>query len=140
MIIIDTPPTLGTLLVNALTAATQVLIPVQADAFAMQSLYQLADTLGQVREYCNPELAALGVLLTRYNGRTVLSRDLRERLEEGGRALGLPVMPVAVREGVAVKEAQTLAVGLFDYAPRSKPAQDYQALWQSLRQANALRF
>lgn len=130
--IIDTPPTLGTLLVNALSAADEVLVPVQADVFALQSVYQLMETVGQVREYCNPGLAVAGVLLTRYNGRAVLSRDLRESLEAACRELDAPLFATAIREGIAAKEAQTLRESLFTYAPKSNPALDYAALMGEL--------
>lgn len=131
-IIIDTPPTLGTLLVNALTASNEVIIPVQADTFAMQSIYQLTGTIEQVRQYCNPSLTVAGVLLTRHSGRTILARDLRDNLQEKCNALGIKLFKTAIREGVAVKEAQTMRESLFDYAPKSKPAQDYKAFIKEL--------
>ena len=130
--VIDTPPTLGTLLVNALAAADQVVIPVQADVFALQSVYQLMETITQVREYCNPGLKVAGVVLTRYSGRAVLSRDLKESLEETCRELGVPVFRTVIREGIAAKEAQTMRESLFTYAPKSNPAQDYAALMGEL--------
>lgn len=131
--VIDTPPTLGTLLVNALAAAGEVVIPVQADVFALQSIYQLMETISQVREYCNPELKVAGVLLTRYNGRAVLSRDLRESLEATGNEVGAPVFATVIREGIAAKEAQTMRESLFAYAGRSNPALDYAALMDELK-------
>lgn len=132
LVVIDTPPTLGTLLINALSAATEVIIPVQVDTFALQSVYQLMETIGQVKEYCNSGLTVSGVLLTRYNSRAVLTRDLRERLEQVCSDLGVPLFGTAIREGIATKEAQTLRKSLFAYAPRSNPAQDYAALMGEL--------
>lgn len=131
--VLDTPPTLGTLLVNALAAADEAIIPVQVDVFAIQSLYQLMETVSQVKEYCNPALTVSGVLLTRYNARAVLTRDLKESIEEHCQALGVPVFPAPIREGIAAKEAQTLQRSLFQYAPKSNPAQDYAALAGALR-------
>lgn len=133
LVVIDTPPTLGTLLINALSAATEVIIPVQVDTFALQSLYQLMETISQVREYCNNRLTVSGVLLTRYNGRTILTRDLREGLEQVCSDLGIPLFSTAISEGIATKEAQTLRKSLFTYAPKSKPAQDYAALMGELK-------
>lgn len=133
IIVIDTPPTLGTLLVNALAAATEVIIPVQVDTFAIQSIYQLAETIQQVREYCNPSLTISGVLLTRYNNRPVLTRDLRESLETNCDTLGIPVFHTAIREGIATKESQTMRESLFTYAPKSNPALDYAALMDELK-------
>lgn len=131
--VIDTPPTLGTLLVNALAAATEVIIPVQVDTFALQSIYQLLETVQQVREYCNNGLQISGVLLTRFNGRAILTRDLKEDLEGKCAALGIPVFSASIREGIAVKEAQTMGESLFSYAPKSNPAQDYAGLMNELK-------
>lgn len=128
LIVIDTPPTLGTLLINSLTAATEVIIPLQADTFALQSVYQLADTIQQVKMYCNSSLRITGALLTKYSPRTVLARDLREAVKVKCEALGIPMLKTAIREGVAIKEAQTMRESLFDYAPRSNPAKDYMTL------------
>lgn len=133
LIVIDTPPTLGTLLVNALTASDEVIISVQADTFAMQSIYQLTETIDQIQQYCNHDLTVAGVLLTRYNGRTVLSRDHREDLVDKCAELGLKLFNATISEGIAVKEAQTLRTSLFEYAPKSKPAQDYIALMKELK-------
>lgn len=134
IIVIDTPPTLGTLLVNALTASDGVIIPVQADTFAMQSVYQLTDTIKQVQQYCNKSLTISGVLVTRYSSRTVLARDLKESLESKCSALGVHVFKTPIREGVAIKEAHTLQESLFEYAPRSNPAQDYMQLMAELKE------
>ena len=124
LVVVDTPPTLGTLLVNALTAADKVIIPLQADTFAAQAIFQLMETIGQVQQYCNRDLEVAGVLLTRYSGRTVLSRDLREDLDEKCAALDLRLLH-PISEGIAVKEAQTMQQSLFAYAPQSRPAEDY---------------
>lgn len=129
LVFIDTAPTLGTLLINALTASSDVIIPVQADTFAAQSLYQLRDTILQVRRFCNPDLNVTGVLFTRYSSRTTLARNMWEqtyRLAE--EKLGLHCFVHPIREGVAVKEAQALRVPLCRYAPKSNPAQDYEAV------------
>ena len=124
LVVVDTPPTLGTLLVNALTAADKVIIPLQADTFAAQAIFQLMETIDQVQQYCNRDLKVAGVLLTRYSGRTVLSRDLREDLEEKCAAMDLRLLP-PISEGIVVKEAQTMQQSLFTYAPKSRPAVDY---------------
>lgn len=127
VIVIDTPPALGTLLINALTAADAVVITMNADIFSLQGLYQLMETVEQVRRYCNKGLTVSGVLLTKYSGRTTLARDITETVEETARKLGVGVLSAKIREGVAVKEAQTLQESLFDHAPKSNPAKDYAA-------------
>lgn len=127
MIFIDTGPTLGTCLVQALTASTDVIIPVQADMFAAQSLYQLKSTIDQVKQYCNPDLNVAGVLFTRYSPRTTLARNMWEQTYNlAEERLGLHCFRHTIREGVAVREAQALRVQLNKYAPKSNPAQDYE--------------
>lgn len=133
LIVLDTPPTLGTLLINSLTASNDVVIPVQADTFAMQSVFQLMDTISQVKQYCNQGLTVAGVLLTRYNSRTVLSRDHRENLADRCAEMGIKLFTAMISEGIAVKEAQTMQESLFQYAPKSKPALDYAELIKELR-------
>ena len=130
--VIDTPPALGTLLVNALTAATEVIIPIQADTFAVQGLYQIADTIHQVQQYCNRDLKITGAIFTRYSLRTILARDLRKAIVTKCDALGVPLLHTVIREGVAIREAQTLQQNLFTYAPKSNPAKDYNSLLNEL--------
>jgi chromosome partitioning protein len=132
-IVLDTGPTLGTLLINALTAADEVVIPVQLDTFATQNIYQLMDTIQQVQRHCNKSLVVSGVLITRYNNRTVLARDILDVLKEKCDSLGIPLFNAKIRDGVAVKEAQTLRRNLFEYAPKSNPALDYMQLLDELK-------
>lgn len=125
--IVDTPPALGTLTINALTAADAAVIPAQADMFSLEGIGQLAGTLEAVKRYANPSLSIAGILLTRFNSRTTLSRDIAEAAEEAAAALGTTLFESTIREGIAVKEAQAMKQSLFDYAPRAKVTQDYSA-------------
>lgn len=131
LVVIDTPPMLGTLLINALTASNKVVIPLQIDTFAAQAIYQLMRTIEQVRTYCNQGLDTIGVLPTRYSNRTILARDLLEDLKAKCNTLGLSVLP-AISESVTVRESQTMQQSLFVYAPKSKPAQDYAIAIQKI--------
>lgn len=124
-IIIDTPPTLGILTINALTASDDVIIPMGADIFSLQGLSQLYITIEKVRKFCNPNLKIAGLLITRYSGRTILSRDLKEVIGEKAAQINASVFSSVVREGIAVKEAQTQQQSVFESAPKSNPAQDY---------------
>ena len=130
--VIDTPPTLGTLLVNALTASDEVIIPMNADILSLQGLYQLAETINQVKSFCNKGLKVTGILLTRYSGRTVLARDIKETIEAKCAELGIPLLNTVIRDGVAVREAQTTQESLFAYAPNSNPAKDYLQLFDEI--------
>lgn len=126
-IIIDTPPALGVLTVNALTASNKVIIPAQPDLYSLQGLEQLYSTIEAVKTFTNKKLKIEGVLLTRYVGRSVISKDMRDNFETTAKEIGSKVFSIPIREGVAVKEAQATQTALYDYAPRSNPAKDYEA-------------
>ena len=126
-VILDTPPSLGILLVNALTAAEEAIVPAQADVFSLQGIDQLADTISAVQKYCNPGLKLAGILITRYNGRAILSRDMASMMEKMAEQLGTRLFRTKIREAVAVREAQARQKSLVAYSPRSKPAADYQS-------------
>lgn len=128
--IIDTPPTAGELQYNALMAATDLIIPLQADIVGLQGLYQMADTARQIQQ-SNPALTIRGYILTRSGGRSTLARQMAETIEARARGMGIPFL-AAIREAVAIREAQTLQRSLYKYAPRSRPAADYMELFTLL--------
>ena len=131
-IIIDTPPSLGILTINALTAANSVIIPAQADYFSYQGMKQLIDIYTTVKKYTNKGLNITGILLTRYNGRTKLSKEMLEQFKEYAAQIGTRVFNTKIRDSTAVKEAQILRRDLFEYAPKCNAAKDYQALLDEL--------
>lgn len=134
IVVIDTPPTAGECQYNALQAATDLLIPMQADAFSLQALYQIAATAHQFQG-SNPSLKIAGIILTQYSSRSLLSRAMEKKIEKAAEDMGLPVIG-RIRQGVAVREAAAMQQPLFEYAPRAKPAADYMALFNVLtRQA-----
>lgn len=126
-IIIDTPPALGTLTINALTAADSLIIPAQAEIFSLQGIGQLSATIKAVKTYCNRGLQLDGILLTRHNGRSVLSRDMAEMIKDTAEKLGTTAYKTVIREGIAIKEAQANRRSIFEYAPKSNAALDYMA-------------
>lgn len=132
VIVIDCPPALNTLLINALTAADKVIIPLTADMYSLQGLYLLAQTIRETRQKHNTGLEIGGVLFVKHNTRTVLARDLADVIKEKCDALGVHVYNTVIREGVAVREAQTQRQSIFDYAPRSNPAKDYKQLIEEI--------
>ena len=123
--IIDTPPALGVLTINAITAADWLVIPAQADIFSRDGLLQLDRTIRLNKKYCNPKLKIAGILLTRYSDRNVLSKNLKETFEEIAKKMGTKVFDSSIREGIALKEAQVVHQAIFDYAPKTKVAEDY---------------
>lgn len=124
-IIIDSPPALGVLSINALAAADSVIIPCQADIFSIQGLKQLESTINAVKKYCNPSLYIAGILLTRYNQRAVLSRDLQTVLEREAAAMNTRIFTQTIRESVAIKQAQALQRPLFSM--KGAAIDDYRA-------------
>ncbi len=127
-VIIDTPPALSILSVNALAAADTVIIPAQADIYSLQGITQINSTITTVRKYCNPGLTIDGIVLTRYNSRTTISKDLAAALAQTAEKLGTKVYDTRIRECTAIKEAQALRKDIFVYAPKSNAADDYNSL------------
>lgn len=125
--VIDCPPALGILTINGLTAADVVIVPAQADVFSLDGIGDLQETIKTVKKYCNPALKIGGILLTRYNGRSVLSRDVADLAGEMAERLNTRLYRTTIREGIAIKEAQIQRQSIFDYAGKSKVAQDYNA-------------
>ena len=124
-IIIDTPPALGLLTINALTASNSVIIPAQADIYSLQGIGQLHETIEAVKKYCNPALTLKGILLTRYSPRAVLSRDMGEMIEATATQIKTFVYKAVIRECISLKEAQARRQDIFNYAPKSNASKDY---------------
>ena len=131
-ILLDCPPSLGVLSINALTAAKYAIVPAQADRFSLEALGQFYDTFTAVKRYTNKALEIMGVLITRYNGRSVLSRDAADMISDEAAKLGTRVFNTRIREGIAVKEAQMVGESLFKYAPKSNAAADYKEFVQEV--------
>lgn len=126
-IIIDTPPALGILTINALTACDKVLIPAEPDISSIQGIGQLKDTISAVKEYCNPNLKIDGILITRYS-RTILSKDLTDEIKDIAEAIGTKVYSQPIRECISLKEAKTQIQDIFEYSKNSNATNDYSSL------------
>lgn len=127
--LIDTPPSLGFLTLNALAAADAVLIPVQCSYLAMQGLKQLLDTIEAVRAHGNPRLRVLGVLLTMYDPRTLHTQDVEDRLREH---FGDLVFSTPIRRSVAFDYATVAGEPLLVYRSDSPGAQAYMEIVQEV--------
>lgn len=126
-VVIDTPPTLGILTINALTASDGVVIPLTADLFALQGLSQLSRSIERVRKYSNHDLKIEGLLITRHDDRTNISKALREQIQSASDRLGTKVFSKPIRNSVAVRESQLFSSDIFSEAPRANATQDYAA-------------
>lgn len=131
-IIIDTPPALGVLTVNALTASSRVIIPAQAEIHSLQGIDQLYGTIEAVKHFTNKKLKIEGVLLTRYIARSIISRDMKDNLEALAKEIGSKTFSTPIRECSAIKEAQATQTDIYSYAPRSNASKDYEALVEEI--------
>lgn len=131
LIVLDSPTQAGELQYNALQASTGLIIPLQAESFSIQSLYQMTDTAKQIQQ-SNPALKISGFIFTMFETRSNLSRRMQELIMQQAEAIGVPYLG-AVRAAVAVREAAAFQQSLYEYAPQSKPAQDYLEIFDRLQ-------
>lgn len=125
LILIDCPPSLGLLTLNALCAAGHVLIPLQCEYLALEGLAQLKGTIERVQQQLNPRLAILGVVMTMYDGRTNLAQQV---VEEVRRYFPQRIFNTLIPRSVRVSEAPSYGQLLAEYDPQSRPAQAYTLL------------
>ncbi|MDQ3129774.1 MAG: ParA family protein [Acidobacteriota bacterium] len=125
LIIIDTPPTLGLITVNALVAATHVLIPIQSSYFALEGTDDLLETIEKVRARPNPELNLLGVLVTLFDKRTSLSKDVEAHIRK---VFGDKAFKTIITRSVRLEESPAHKEAIFSYAPNSSGAIEYKKL------------
>ncbi len=124
-VLLDCPPSVGLLTVNALTAADAVLIPIQCEFYALEGLTQLIATVNLVRDNLNPDLEIKGVVLTMYDGRTNLSADVAAEVR---RHLGAAVFDTIVPRSIRLSEAPSFGLPIALHRPDSKGAEAYAAL------------
>lgn len=127
-VIIDTPPALGIVTINALTASDYVIITTTSDIFAIQGIRLLTDTINAVKKNSNHNLKIMGILITRFNSRTVMGKSLRKSLTDIATKIGTKVFNTAIRESIAIREAQTKQMDIFSYARYSTAGRDYKNL------------
>lgn len=124
-IFIDSPPSLGLLTINALTAANSVLIPIQTEYYALEGLSDLIDTVNRTREHFNPELEIKGILLTMYDERTNLSKQVEEEIRNYFKA---KVYQSIIPRNIRLSEAPSFGQPIQLYAIKSSGSQAYMAL------------
>lgn len=124
-VVIDTAPAMNSILYNCLIAANEVVIPVTADRYALQGLAQLNETIKAIKKRQNKKLKIAGFLLIKYNGRTLLGKEVKESLEKLAVEMNTKLFKSTIRESIKVKEAQAIRSTLINYAPNSTAALDY---------------
>jgi chromosome partitioning protein len=128
-IVIDCPPTLGLLTVNALVAATHLLIPIQSSYFALEGTDDLLETIEKVRARPNPALRILGVVITMHDKRTALARDIRAQIRK---VFGGKVFKTVITKSVRLEESPAYKESIFTFAPDSTGATEYYSLCEEV--------
>ncbi len=132
--VIDCPPSLGLLTLNALSASSDIIIPVQTHYYALEGLRQLLETIEIVRERFNHDLKILGVLLTLVDSRTTLSRQIQRQMRE---FFGDLVFDTVIHRTVRLAEAPSAGESILTYAPESKGAVEYRSLAEEISDGKA---
>jgi chromosome partitioning protein len=128
-VLMDCPPGLGLLTLNALTTAREIFICLQAEYLALQGIGKLMETVEIVRKRLNRGLTVSGILCTRYDRRKKLNREVVQKIKG---YFGDKVFKTLVRDNVSVAEAPTQGLSIFDYSPKSHGAEDYKSLCKEI--------
>jgi chromosome partitioning protein len=131
VVVIDTPPTLGIMTVNALVAATYLLVPIQSSYYALEGTDDLLETLERVRARPNPDLQLLGVLVTMFDKRTNLARDIHKQVRQ---VFGDKVFKTVISKNIRLEESPAYRETIFSYAPDSSGAEEYERLAREVLQ------
>jgi chromosome partitioning protein len=124
-VVIDTPPALGILTVNALIASTHLLVPIQAAYFAIEGTDDLLETYERIRSRPNPDLKVLGVVITLFDKRTNISRDTHEQIRA---VFGSALFKTRISKNVRLEESPAYKETIFTFAPKSSGAEEYRKL------------
>jgi len=130
-IVMDTPPALGILTVNALVASTHLLVPIQAAYFAIEGTDDLLETYARIRARPNPDLKVLGVVITLFDKRTNISRDTHEQIRA---VFGEALFKTRISKNVRLEESPAYKETVFSYAPKCSGAEEYKKLAQEVLQ------
>ncbi len=124
-IVIDTPPTLGMITVNAMVAATHILIPIQSSYFALEGTDDLLETIDKIKARPNPALRLLGVLITLHDRRTVIAKDVYDQIAA---VFGEKLFKTTISKSVRLEESPAHRESIFTFSPRSSGAAEYYSL------------
>ena len=128
-ILIDCPPSLGLLTLNALAASTDVIVPIQGEYYALEGLTQLIDTINLVRKHLNPTIGIFGVVITMFDGRTQLTRQVTEEVRK---YFGEKVFKTVIPRNIRLAEAQSYGKTIAEYDPKSRGGHSYDELAQEV--------
>jgi chromosome partitioning protein len=128
-VVVDTPPALGLITVNALVAATHLLVPVQSSYFALEGTDDLLETVEKIRSRPNPELKLLGAVITLHDKRTTLSRDVQKAIND---VFGDRVFHTTISKSIRLEESPAHKESIFTFAPQSSGAYEYYRLCEEV--------
>ncbi len=128
-IVIDTPPTLGLITLNALVAASHILIPIQPSYLSLEGTDDLLETIDKIKQRANPDLKILGVLITLHDKRTVIAKDAIHRIKE---VFGKSVFKTIITRNVRLEESPAYKESIFTFAPNSSGAIQYKNLAEEI--------
>jgi chromosome partitioning protein len=128
-VVVDTPPALGLITVNALVAATHLLVPVQSSYFALEGTDDLLETVEKIRSRPNPELKLLGAVITLHDKRTTLSRDVQKAISD---VFGDRVFQTTITKSIRLEESPAHKESIFTFAPQSSGAYEYYRLCEEV--------
>ncbi len=128
-ILIDTPPTLGMITVNAMVAASHIIIPIQSSYFALEGTDDLLETIEKIKSRPNPNLQILGVVITLHDRRTVLGRDIQKQIDTVFQG---EIFKTTVSKSVRLEESPAYKESIFTFAPKSAAASEYYSLTEEI--------
>lgn len=138
-IVIDTPPALNILTVNAYTATDKIIIPMIPEILSLLGISQLKETIELVKSIYNPKIEVLGILLNKYDKRRVLTRDVEEMAEIIAKELNTIVFHTKIRSSVAVAEAPAHGESVFSYSPKANSTKDYRQFLEELVEQKGMK-
>ena len=133
-VIIDCPPSLSILTINAFTTSDFIVVPSLADVFSLQGMSQLNTTVQSVRRYCNQNLKIAGILLTKFTQRNTISQNIKETLNSITQQMNTKLFSNCIRNSVALQEAQLQQKSLIEYASNTNAMEDYVAFVSELEE------
>jgi len=128
VIIVDGPPSLGILTINALTAADYVLVPTDASIADIEPIGQLGQAIARVKQYTNPNIKIAGIVLAAYDPRTTIGKDMAKVAGKIAEKLDTSILETTIRDTCVVKEAQARRLSVFEWKPNHAITQDYKNL------------
>ena len=123
--LIDCPPSLELLSINAMTASSEIIVPLTPEYYSVQGIISLTETIGEVQENLNEELRLSGIIITLYNKQKIVHRDFAEAIQDN---FGDIVYPTRIRSSVAIEESPAMGQDVFRYSPESNGAKDYSEI------------